>query len=290
MECLELQFPPLPQLLTIGHAVNRSGWQHFKRRFDVYDLLLIRRGTFYMTEENCEYEVGEGSILLLEPGLTHFGHRPLDEDTELYWVHFRHAPPLRRLDSTQINWSQPIVQGTDDDTEPAEQSLYLPKFGRVDISSLLPTLDEMVRLHRSLSNRNALPLQAQLAQLLVQLQDTLRARIESKAYRVSELAAAYIYDHFLQPFNGKAMEDALHYHFDYIARCLKKHTGMSPLQYHHHLQIEEAKRLLSHTELSVQEIGEMIGYAQTNYFIRLFRQLTSVTPGAYRDRRRKGQE
>jgi AraC-type DNA-binding domain-containing proteins len=74
----------------------------------------------------------------------------------------------------------------------------------------------------------------------------------------------------------------------YLARCLKKYTGMSPLQYLHHLQVKRAKSLLENTGLSVAEIGRQVGIDNVNYFIRMFRKQTGMTPGQYRTARLYG--
>lgn len=76
MLCLEFAIPPLPQFVTVGHAVWSPGDRHFARTFGVYDLLLVKRGTLYMTEQDKEYAVGPGKLLVLEAGLPHAGHRP----------------------------------------------------------------------------------------------------------------------------------------------------------------------------------------------------------------------
>jgi AraC-like DNA-binding protein len=96
--------------------------------------------------------------------------------------------------------------------------------------------------------------------------------------------AAYLEERLHLPFDAEELERDLHYHFDYLARCLKQHTGMSPLQYRHHQQIERAKRLLAHTDEPLKRIGEQCGISDPNYFSRLFKRETSLTPGAYRNR------
>ena len=46
--------------------------------------------------------------------------------------------------------------------------------------------------------------------------------------------------------------------------------------------ILEAKRLLIHTQLSVKEIGYLLGYDDTSYFIRLFTKQVSAPPQTFR--------
>jgi len=46
--------------------------------------------------------------------------------------------------------------------------------------------------------------------------------------------------------------------------------------------VEEAKRLLESTDLPMEEISEQTGYSDTSFFRRLFKRLTGLTPGKYR--------
>lgn len=48
------------------------------------------------------------------------------------------------------------------------------------------------------------------------------------------------------------------------------------------LRVEEAKRLLESTELPMEDISEQTGYSDTSFFRHLFKRLTGLTPGEYR--------
>ncbi len=61
-------------------------------------------------------------------------------------------------------------------------------------------------------------------------------------------------------------------------------TGLSPIAYVQRLRIEDAKRRLERTEISVDEISWKVGYEDPAFFRRLFRRVTGLAPGAYRRR------
>jgi transcriptional regulator GlxA family with amidase domain len=61
-------------------------------------------------------------------------------------------------------------------------------------------------------------------------------------------------------------------------------TGLSPIAYIQRLRIEDAKRRLERTEVSVDEISWQVGYEEPAFFRRLFKRVTGLTPGAYRRR------
>lgn len=285
MECLELAIPPLPQLLTVGHSIWKPGQQHLSRSFNVYDLLFVVRGTLYLSEEEVPYEVTEGSFLVLEPNRRHAGTRPCDADTEIYWLHLVHPAPVRTLDSGQIPWSMPFTKSTNQDESPHTQFMYIPKFTRLPLPEVLPYLQRMQELHHGLTLAASLPLQAELAGLLAVLQSAVRSQYAPRSRLLCDQIIAYLQTNLNRPFDAKHMERSLHFHFDYLARCLKACTGLSPLQYRHELQIKKAKSLLEQTGLSVSEVGFRVGLENPNYFIRLFRRSTGMTPGQYRNGR-----
>lgn len=282
MDCLQLSITPLPQLITVGHSRWKPGMQHFQRKFRVYDMLFVNKGTLYMSEEGTAYDIGESEMLVLEPDRTHWGHKPCAEETDIYWVHFVHSAPVRRVPDRHIAWQSVIRQGTDQDLSPAEQYMFLPKYAKIDLKRIVPVLEQMVSLRSALCTENALQLQAMLAHLFTLLQAAARTRESSRSFAISEMVKRYLQERYAAPVRAIELEKRFHYHFDYLARCLKKHTGMSPLKYVQYVRMEEAKSLLANTHLSLPDIAERVGMKDYNYFVRLFRQTVGMPPASYR--------
>ena len=69
-----------------------------------------------------------------------------------------------------------------------------------------------------------------------------------------------------------------------FTRRFKRATGYSPLHYVQRVRVEEAKRLLEHTDRPVEEICWAVGYEEPASFRRLFKRITHLTPGEYRRR------
>lgn len=73
-------------------------------------------------------------------------------------------------------------------------------------------------------------------------------------------------------------------HQDYYSRLFLRFTGERPLAYIYTKRIERAQYLLATTKLSQTEISEETGFENPPYFSRMFRKVTSLTPGEYRKR------
>jgi AraC-like DNA-binding protein len=282
VKCIEIQIPPLPQMITVGHSIWEPGMIHFRRNFPVYDLLFVKKGCLFMTGNEIPYEICEGGILVLEPGKTHWGHRPCEDNMEVYWVHLKHGEAKRTLDSHQIPWSTVIRHGQDQDWEPVEESMFLPKMIHTNLNAIFQILDELLILHQHFMMDTALQLHMKVAQLLHELQNIVRSNHHSRTLTLSEQVSTYLQQHFADELKMADLEAALNYDIDYLSRCFKFYTGMTPLQYLHHIRLERAKSLLTNTDLPIHRIAEQVGMNNYNYFHRLFRTKVGTPPGEYR--------
>lgn len=61
-------------------------------------------------------------------------------------------------------------------------------------------------------------------------------------------------------------------------------TGMGPLDYVHHLRLEEAKQMLETGAASIEAIAFEVGYRDASFFNRLFRRKVLMSPAQYRRR------
>lgn len=72
----------------------------------------------------------------------------------------------------------------------------------------------------------------------------------------------------------------------HLGRLFRQHLGCSPLQFILRTRIQCAQRLLITTGNTVNVIAREVGFSDTSYFIRLFRQKLGFTPQEYRDKLR----
>ena len=64
----------------------------------------------------------------------------------------------------------------------------------------------------------------------------------------------------------------------------KEHFGMSITQYITVMRVERAKSLLTETDNSIKDIADRVGISDYNYFCKLFKKMTGLTPGNFRRR------
>ncbi len=69
----------------------------------------------------------------------------------------------------------------------------------------------------------------------------------------------------------------------YFSALFKRQTGMTPLGYINTMKVKEACRMLSETDMRVNQICHKVGIDDCYYFSRLFRRTTGMSPRRYRE-------
>ena len=73
---------------------------------------------------------------------------------------------------------------------------------------------------------------------------------------------------------------------NYLNKIVKQTFGVSTKQYIQNKVIEEAKRLLTYTTLSVEEISRELNYDTSTYFVRQFNKIVGLTPNQFRNEKK----
>lgn len=81
----------------------------------------------------------------------------------------------------------------------------------------------------------------------------------------------------------KKIANHVHLNSTYFCEYFKNQTGETVLDYVTNERLKMAKELLSHTDLKIYDIASKVGYQDTKYFSRLFKQWTGQLPSQYRD-------
>ena len=95
----------------------------------------------------------------------------------------------------------------------------------------------------------------------------------------AEDAISWIAGH---PENATLESTAAHlgYHPNYVSALLRKQTGKTFSQIKLDARMKRADLLLNSTQLTVEEVANMLGYSSTSNFYRAFRQYHGHSPRA----------
>ena len=83
--------------------------------------------------------------------------------------------------------------------------------------------------------------------------------------------------------NVTSVADEFLVHPNYLSKLFKKQIQMNMLTYVNNVRINEAKKLLSDTNYTLEEICDKTGFGSYRTFIRVFHQIVSISPSRYRN-------
>lgn len=113
------------------------------------------------------------------------------------------------------------------------------------------------------------------------------ARIRSGHY-ATELVlhvANYVQKHLSESITTGQVAEALFLSRQHLSRRFTQEAGMPLAAFIRREKIEEAKRLLRYTDKPAAAIALYLGFSSQSHFARVFKEVTGMTPGEYREKK-----
>lgn len=100
----------------------------------------------------------------------------------------------------------------------------------------------------------------------------------------------YIDKNYSKKIRLKDIAEKYHINAAYLGRLFKKETGFCYCDYLNKIRLQNAKRLLTRTDLHVYQIADRVGYKNSDYFIIKFKENENCTPLEYKKEHLRNQE
>ena len=93
---------------------------------------------------------------------------------------------------------------------------------------------------------------------------------------------SYLLEHLSEPLNSHSIAQALGISRSKLYQQCQQYLDLGVTEYLRSLRLQQARHLLRDTDIPVTRISGMVGFEDYNYFCRVFRQETGVSPRKYR--------
>ena len=244
------------------------------RILDEYQLLYIvgGKGKFVFRGQKLK-DLREGNMFLLFPGEWHNYFPDKATGWDEYWIGFKGCDMDDRVKNGFFHTDKPIFQ--------------------VGLS------EELVRLYKSaiaIAKKQQPGYQQILAGMVSYLlgmmysQDKLSSFDESKVVNQIEKAKMLMSNGFHVSITPEAIAREVNMRYSWFRRIFKHYTGFTPAQYILALKIQKSKELLTHSDLTAQEIACDVGFNDSNNFFTIFKKKTGMTPVSYRNFTQRSQK
>lgn len=275
-------------------------------RQEVQNLL---KGEITMGESDCLFPEGlqvsytTAKSRLLSDGCS-FGQLPERNEVESYLMHkLYEAPLLTHLLETE-QWEEaeakirafvsPLMHTGSTDLMRdiffflSNAFLYIAnRSGRTLSQMITPEQSAFVKGNAML---HASQLESWALDSLRMLRDKLGEETEDHSQAIVRKTQSYIRKELDKDLSLTLLARRVFVHPSHLSKLFKQCTDTTVSQYIYEQRMLKACELLKHTNYKIYHIGESIGYPNTNWFIRKFRDYYQVTPQDFRDRYRLGME
>lgn len=280
---IHMAAPPFPYFLECDRTVYQRGDQHPNRRaMGKFDLIFVEEGCLYLGEEHKQWAVPAGHSLLLLPDRYHYSAKPCEEQTTFFWVHFHTVGEWAEAEGEPV-YADRDAHFSQFLTHP--YTIRVPQFGALpDPFERSGQAELLIQLNRARRSSAVWQQQRIFEEMLRMLDLAQQDTAGSHAVEIAEQTEAYIRNHYAEPLTNNVLAEELHFHYNYLARCMKRVYGLTPMEYLTDYRLEQAKLLLLKTEISVAGIAERTGFESTAYFSRRFTRKVGISPLRYRKR------
>jgi AraC-like DNA-binding protein len=283
--------PPVPYFIDCGRAFYRAGERHVSRSsIGVFDLVVVTQGALSLGEGANEWTIEAGEAFILRPDASHYGTEACLTDTEIIWIHFHTFGAWDECSSMgKCLDNQSALITTHKQTAYLNHSevcsVFIPKHTKLTMKAL-DILSQFFQLEdepRSLRNWK----RQSTFQLFIQhLDRELASTSDGTAFNLAEKVELFIRQNYTNKVTNSILQSELNYHPNYMARCMLKVYGMTPMEYLLQYRIEQAKKQLVQTEWSVTRIAEEVGFQHGSYFTFCFSNKEGISPLNFRRKMR----
>ncbi len=114
------------------------------------------------------------------------------------------------------------------------------------------------------------------------ISDYIKSAVNEKKNKYIEQINCYLENNLAGNITLNSVAEHLELNPSYVSKMFKENTGKGFVEYLTEYRIKKSKELLINTNLKVQDICTEMGYSNSYYFIKIFKQYTGLTPGEYR--------
>ena len=255
------------QIESADLLTANTGFYHVDRIAPFHVLIYCIKGNIFVGEDDVDYKVGPGELLLLKSGHHQRPTARISEGTSWIYAHFY---------SCEMNLANTDLE----DYIGSSPDLVLPKFSRGLHNSI--TEDKLYKLIETIHSTNA-PKRLLVSSLFMDILISLYEDSQSNAqYELADNILRFLENSTAQPLSSGDLEAEFHLTYKYLEHTFKQKTGISIMQYHTKIRIKEISRILRSTDMPISQISEMYGFNDQLYFSRCFKKHMGISPQAYR--------
>ena len=267
------------ELIALEYLDFEGKYKNYVEKHDFCELCYVEKGNIELCLENERLMLCRDSIVFIEPDTVHSYFSENGNSNKVFVICFEcPSHPLKALSG---------VRFSPDDS----RSYCVKKIIEECKNTFRTNENDQLELLSSPSFGGQQAIILQLEYLLIDLLRQLSSEKNSDIVFLNgekfypdlvDIIVGYLRSNVNRKVTLDDICDKFNYSRSFICKIFKEQTGESLITYFNKLKIEEAKRLLSDTEMSISSISELLGFSEAKYFGVMFKKQVGISPAAYR--------
>ena len=262
-----------------AHPYDLTEVEH---RHDFFELVLVTKGTAIHCLEGHKFPISAGDVFVLQD----FQHHYFQDLHELELINVMYDPEKLNLPENELRRMPGYCAMFMLEPNYRQQHRFASRLHlkRLPLARAERIIETMERECEEKQHGFEVTLRAKLLELMVYVS---RAYIGSEAteahalLRVGNVIGA-LENNFSRNWKLDDLQSIAHMSRSNLMRVFRKATGQSPIEYLVRLRIQKSMQLLRNTDLPITEVAMEVGFQDSNYFARQFRQAVGQSPRTFR--------
>jgi len=249
------------ELSVRSFGVKLHSSERLEEDFQRYGFAFVVAGSGHLYEDRREWHVQAPAVLHHRAG-HHYRQIP-DPSWDEFYITFSES-------------FRPVLE------QPPWNLFKTPVFNLHDAQFMLDHFRRLFDLFQTIPRFGAVDrFDLEATELLLDLAAQLRVDAQTPNDVLSQVRH-YLESHYLEKIDYAATAARFGFSLRHLRRQWQQQYHEPPSRYVLKLQMDQAQYLLSHTDMRIGEIADLLQFADALYFSRKFRQYTGLPPSEFR--------
>ncbi|WP_223593688.1 helix-turn-helix domain-containing protein [Neobacillus bataviensis] len=247
---------------------SRIEMKTFNRTLPYYVVSYHKQGMSKLRVGDVTYEVHPGTVIFIPPNVEHDHYKDTSEESVFLWWHFKYE-----------------IGGVFDVLKLFQFPLLFPIKNKEKFEALFAEfMDTSLRkeIWPTIILRKAKSLELLYFLLNETVDDCKQTTLFTQQNQNFMSILIRMIQNIDKEISLKQLSEELFLHPTYISNRFKELFGKSPIQIHREMRINQAKKLLKTSDMSIALISDSLGFSGVSSFSRLFNLYVGVSPTEFR--------
>ena len=274
-----LKVVDVKELFALEYLDFEGKYKNYSESHYFFELCYVEQGCVELLLTDERVELSEGEVILIQPGVRHTYASPSGNKSRAFVICFESSTcALRAISGMKFSSDVQLADNMKHIIEESKMTFRMNEKEQLEVlpcavfggqQAILLQLDylliTLIRRTSLLENSNVVFLDG-----------------DNFYGELAEIIIRYFKNNLHERLSLEDISSRFNYSRSHLCKSFKEQTGEPLIVCFTKLKMEEAKRLLIESDLSVGEISSSLGYPESKYFCALFKKYAGATPGTYR--------